>query len=76
MTLTFNGRDLVVTLPSSRRSGAIKQGLGGRRKGDSWVLPPTSENVLQLVEWYGDSILKDVPEDIRDLAELCRYPSC
>lgn len=67
--IDFNGRDLVVR-PPRYPSDEIKLELGGKwdPKAKGWLLPPTSLNVLTLIDWYGDEILNGAPEDVRALA--------
>src|SRR4051794_31734859 len=70
LMIGFDGRDMLVRPPYSQ-SQEVKKDLGGRWDKDeqAWKLPPTSMNVLRLMELYGDDALSGAPDVIRDLAE-------
>lgn len=63
-------KDGTILFEAPRRNAPeIKKELGGRldKKTGKWKLPPISLNILKLVEYYGENILLDAPEEIVDL---------
>lgn len=68
--LEVEGKDILVR-PPSYPSQEVKEILGGRwdKQVKAWRVAPTSLNVTQLVEWYGEGILDSAPQAVRDLFE-------
>lgn len=68
--ITFDEQsgDLLVR-PPHYPSYEVKEDLGGRWADDvrAWRVPPTALNVLRLVQWYGEDMLEDAPQDVIDL---------
>lgn len=68
--IEISGKELLVK-PPKFPSNEVKETLGGRwdKTRKVWRLPPTSLNVLTLVDWYGHEILAGAHPVVRDLAD-------
>lgn len=68
--ITFDeGSGNLLVRPPRYPSTEVKHDLGGTWDAEAraWKVPPTSLNVMRLVAWYGEDMLADAPEDVRDL---------
>jgi SNF2 family DNA or RNA helicase len=67
--IQISGKELLVT-PPKYPSSEVKEVLGGRwdKSRKAWRLPPTSLNMITLVEWYGKGILDGAHPAIKHLA--------
>jgi len=68
-TIEIDGKEILVR-PPKYPSTEVKDVLGGRydKSKKAWRLPPTSLNMMTLVDWYGEKFLNGAPNVVRDLA--------
>lgn len=69
--IEIDGKEILVR-PPKFPSTEVKDVLGGRwDKGkNAWRLPPTSLNVVTLIDWYGKDFLNGAPPVVKNLARL------
>jgi SNF2 family DNA or RNA helicase len=68
--ITIHGKELVVRTPKHPAT-EMKTVLGARfnKNSSTWKVPPTSLNVLKLVDWYGEKILEGAHPVVQQLAK-------
>lgn len=68
--ITFDERSgNLLVRPPRYPSSEVRYDLGGTwdRTHRAWRVAPTALNVMRLVQWYGEDILSEAPDDVRDL---------